>query len=78
MKKQLIIENLEKHFGNVPVLRSINASLMEGAVTAFIGPNGAGKTTLFHEITGIVVPDYGFVLCNGTPITGIHPWKVAR
>lgn len=74
----LIIENLGKHFGDVVVLRDVNAALLPGTVTAFIGPNGAGKTTLFHAITGDIVPDGGAVLLNGQSITGMAPWKVAR
>jgi len=74
----LIIESLEKHFGDIAVLRGLNASLLPGTVTAFIGPNGAGKTTLFHAITGDMAPDSGVVLLNGQPITGMPPWKVAR
>ncbi|CAG0983583.1 partial Lipopolysaccharide export system ATP-binding protein LptB, partial [Anaerolineae bacterium] len=74
----LIIENVVKHFGEVAVLRGVNASLPSGKVTAFVGPNGAGKTTLFHTITGDLIPDDGVVSLRGRPITGMAPWKVAR
>jgi ABC-type branched-subunit amino acid transport system ATPase component len=74
----LIVENVEKHFGDLAVLRGINASVAEGSITAFVGPNGAGKTTLFHTITGDLAPDRGTVLFRGRPITAKAPWKVAR
>nr|VFK10122.1 MAG: branched-chain amino acid transport system ATP-binding protein [Candidatus Kentron sp. LPFa]VFK26121.1 MAG: branched-chain amino acid transport system ATP-binding protein [Candidatus Kentron sp. LPFa] len=74
----LTIENLDKRFGHVAVLRNISASLLPGTVTAFVGPNGAGKTTLFHAVTGDLAPDGGVVMLRGNPITGLAPWKVAR
>lgn len=74
----LILENIEKHFGNVTVLRGISAFIPRGSVTAFVGPNGAGKTTLFHTISGDLRPDKGAVVLQGREIGGEPPWKVAR
>ncbi len=74
----LIIDNVDKRFGDVTVLRGVSASLLPGTVTAFVGPNGAGKTTLFHAITGDLVPDSGAVILRGNPITRMAPWKIAR
>jgi len=74
----LILENIEKHFGNMAILRGISASVLEGSITAFVGPNGAGKTTLFHSITGDLRMDSGTVLFRGQSIGGKPPWKIAR
>jgi ABC-type branched-subunit amino acid transport system ATPase component len=74
----LILENIEKRFGNVAVLRGISASIPRGSVTAFVGPNGAGKTTLFHAISGDLRPDKGAVVLRGKEISGLPPWKAAR
>lgn len=74
----LVIESLQKRFGEVMVLRGITASVERGAITAFVGPNGAGKTTLFHVVTGDVSPDGGAVFFDGQAVSGLPPWKVAR
>jgi len=74
----LVIETLEKHFGDVAVLRGVTASVERGGITAFVGPNGAGKTTLFHAITGDLKPDRGTVIFDGRPLAGMPPWKIAR
>lgn len=74
----LVIESLEKHFGDVAVLRGVTASVERGGITAFVGPNGAGKTTLFHVITGDLKPDRGTVLFEGRPLAGRPPWAIAR
>jgi ABC-type branched-subunit amino acid transport system ATPase component len=74
----LLIEGLEKRFGEVTVLRDVHAALTPGTVTAFVGPNGAGKTTLFHAITGDLKPDAGEVILEGRDITAQPPWRIAR
>lgn len=74
----LLIEGLEKRFGEMAVLNDIHAALPVGGVTAFVGPNGAGKTTLFHTITGDLSPDAGMVTMNGENITNLPPWRIAR
>jgi ABC-type branched-subunit amino acid transport system ATPase component len=74
----LVIETLEKHFGDVAVLRGVTASVGRGGITAFVGPNGAGKTTLFHAITGDMRPDRGTVLFEGRTLVGKAPWAIAR
>ena len=74
----LILENVEKHFGDMAVLRGISAVVPKGSITAFVGPNGAGKTTLFHSISGDLRMDSGTVLFQGKPIVGKAPWRIAR
>src|ERR1041384_2592924 len=74
----LLLEGLEKRFGEFLVLRGVGASIMRGSITAFIGPNGAGKTTLFHVITADLRPDSGNVTYRGKSLVGLSPWKVAR
>lgn len=74
----LVIETLEKRFGEVAVLRGVTAAVQRGAITAFVGPNGAGKTTLFHAVSGDIQPDSGMVVFKSMPITGMPPWKIAR
>jgi ABC-type branched-subunit amino acid transport system ATPase component len=74
----LALENVEKRFGDMAVLRGISAKVPEGSITAFVGPNGAGKTTLFHTISGDLRPDAGTVIFHGRNIGGQAPWRIAR
>ena len=59
------IQNLNKYYGKLHVLRDINLELNNGECVAFIGPNGCGKTTLMKCILGLVKPHSGKVLVNG-------------
>jgi molybdate transport system ATP-binding protein len=37
-----------------------------GETVALLGPNGAGKTTVVHAVAGLVVPDRGRIVLDGT------------
>ena len=45
---KLVIENVEKKFGEKQVLRGINFTFEKGKIYGLLGRNGAGKTTLFN------------------------------
>ncbi|MBQ7536281.1 MAG: ABC transporter ATP-binding protein [Stomatobaculum sp.] len=65
---------LTKRFDNVTALDHVNAEIREGAVFGLIGTNGAGKSTFLKLLTGILKPDEGEVLIDGTEIFG-NPLK---
>lgn len=47
---KLILEQVQKSFGDKQVLKEATAEFVQGKVTALLGRNGAGKTTLFSLI----------------------------
>ena len=49
-----------------------------GEISGLIGPNGSGKTTTFNLLTGIVRPDGGQVLFDGTDLAGLRPYQIFR
>ena len=71
----LTVEDVTVRFGGVTAVSGASLSIQKGQLIGFIGPNGAGKTTLMRIITGIVQPQQGRVLLEGTDITG---WSVSR
>ena len=64
---------LHKSFGSLVVAQDVTISLPQGARYALIGPNGAGKTTLINLITGVLRPDSGQILLDGTDISALPP-----
>ena len=42
----LSVRGLTVTYGQKPAVFSVDASFVDGAITAIIGPNGAGKSTL--------------------------------
>ena len=63
----LELRGIDKSFGPVHVLSSVNFTANAGEVTALVGDNGAGKTTLVKCIGGIHSIDAGELIFDGTP-----------
>lgn len=49
----LEMRGIEKSFGPVKALRSVNLSVREGEIHAICGENGAGKSTLMNILSGV-------------------------
>ncbi|GAA3964800.1 amino acid ABC transporter ATP-binding protein [Thermobifida alba] len=62
------LENVNKHFGELHVLRDINLSVNTGEVVVIIGPSGSGKSTLCRTINRLEAIDSGRILLDGQPL----------
>ncbi|MFL5085825.1 MAG: LPS export ABC transporter ATP-binding protein, partial [Xanthobacteraceae bacterium] len=60
------------------VVRGASLEISSGEVVGLLGPNGAGKTTTFSMVVGLVSPDSGRVLLDGTDVTGDPMYVRAR
>lgn len=69
----LYCRNLGKSYGGARALKSVNLSLPPGHVLGLIGENGAGKSTLNSIIAGVIKPDEGQMLLDGTAYTPASP-----
>lgn len=61
----LQLENLEKSFGPVSVLKGVNLAVEKGEVHALLGANGAGKSTLINIIGGVLTRNGGAMIYKG-------------
>ncbi len=50
----IVVENLQKSFKNLEVLKGINFSVKRGTILALLGPNGAGKTTTVRILSTLL------------------------
>ncbi len=65
----LSISGITKHFGGLTVLDGIDMEIEQGKLYQLIGPNGSGKTTLINVVSGLLKPDNGKIIFDGTNIT---------
>ena len=65
----LEMNNIQKHFGDLEVLKDISLSVNKGEVLSIIGPSGSGKSTLLHVMGGVDTPNSGNVIVDGRDIT---------
>lgn len=62
------IKNLHKYFGELEVLRGINAAIEEREVVSVIGPSGSGKSTFLRCINLLETPTKGEVFIEGVKV----------
>ncbi|MGN0498593.1 MAG: amino acid ABC transporter ATP-binding protein [Acutalibacteraceae bacterium] len=63
------VNNLQKSFGDVQVLKGINAEIRKGDVMVVIGASGSGKSTFLRCLNRLEEPTGGTILFEGTDIT---------
>ena len=62
------LRHVEKHFGDLHVLKDINIEVDRGEVLVVIGPSGSGKSTLCRTINRLETIDSGEILIEGKPL----------
>ncbi|MFA9426291.1 energy-coupling factor ABC transporter ATP-binding protein [Natronorubrum sp. A-ect3] len=55
-------------FEDIPVLEDLSLTIEDGEFILLAGANGSGKTTLLRHCNGLLTPDEGQVLVDGTPV----------
>ena len=67
---KLALDGVRLAFGALPVLDGVSFDVAPGEFVSVVGPSGCGKSTLFNVVAGLVAPDGGRVLVDGTDATG--------
>lgn len=72
------VEGLSKAFGPQLVLRGLSLEVATGEVMVIIGRSGGGKSVLLKHLIGLLRPDAGRVLVDGTDITRLRGPELDR
>lgn len=64
----VVLQGVNKHFGEVHVLRDINVTVDRGEVVVLIGPSGSGKSTLCRAINRLETVESGEISIDGSPL----------
>ena len=62
------LKHVDKHFGELHVLKDINLKVKRGEVVVVIGPSGSGKSTMCRTINRLETIDSGEILIEGKPL----------
>lgn len=71
-RPMLEINKLEKQFGDVRVLTSIDLNVEAGELVFVIGPSGSGKSTMLRCCNRLEEPTSGSILLDGEHVTACH------
>ncbi len=64
----VVIDHVDKWFGELHVLKDINVAITAGEVVVVIGPSGSGKSTLCRAINRLETIDKGSITLDGQPL----------
>jgi glutamate transport system ATP-binding protein len=66
------IKGVNKHFGDLHVLKDINLDIDRGQVVVVLGPSGSGKSTLCRTLNRLETTDSGTITIDGQqlPVEG--------
>ncbi len=77
MTALLAADGASYRIGAARLVEGADLALAPGRFVAVVGPNGAGKSTLVRLLSGELAPTGGRVLCEGAPLAGIPPHRLA-
>ena len=78
MSALLEVRGLRKRFGGLVATDDVSFDIAQGEIVGLIGPNGAGKTTIFNQVSGLIRPDAGTIVFDGTSLAGMPAHRICR
>jgi phospholipid/cholesterol/gamma-HCH transport system ATP-binding protein len=72
------VQGLFKRFGEQAVLRGLDLDIATGEIMVVIGRSGGGKSVLLKHLIGLLRPDAGAVIVDGTDITRLRGGDLDR
>ena len=72
---QIRLDNVQKRFGDTPILADIQLTVEAGEFCVFIGPSGCGKSTLLRLIAGLEDTSAGNIHIDGVRVNDLAPAK---
>ena len=64
----VVIDHVNKHFGELHVLKDITTTVGRGEVVVVIGPSGSGKSTFCRAINRLETIDSGIITIDGVAL----------
>jgi phospholipid/cholesterol/gamma-HCH transport system ATP-binding protein len=72
------VVDVYRSFGRQQVLKGIDFQVERGEILAVIGRSGSGKTVLLRLLIGLIRPDRGQIIVEGTDITTLYGRRLDR
>ncbi len=76
MGVEVAVEGLSKSFGEQTIWRDVTLTLPRGEISVLLGPSGTGKSVFLKSLVGLLKPERGTVVINGTDIVSCSEHKL--
>ena len=76
MGAEVVIEGLTKSFGKQAIWRDVSLTLPPGEVSVMLGPSGTGKSVFLKSMIGLLKPEQGRCVIEGTDIVTCSEHKL--
>lgn len=70
--------DVQRAFGSKQVLKGFTLRVEDGETAAIVGPSGSGKSVLLKHVVGLLRPDAGSILVDGTSVPELDRRGMAR
>ena len=71
----LELRGVTKRFGDFVAVDNLDLTVAPGEFLTLLGASGSGKTTTLRMIAGFEHPEAGDILMDGSPVTGLPPYR---
>ena len=78
LRMMIKLENVNKYFGDLHVLKDVNLEVKEGEKLVIIGPSGSGKSTTVRCMNFLEMPTSGHVYIDGEELTAKNKTRLVR
>ena len=72
MGVEIKVEGLTKRFGRTTIWEDVSLTLPAGEISVMLGPSGTGKSVFLKTLIGLLKPENGSIVINGTDITRVR------
>ena len=72
------VNNLSYSIDGRQILEDVSLFVEKGVNRTILGASGAGKTTILKLMLGLLKPDAGEILIDGTPLAGLSEGELIR
>src|SRR5215470_2015350 len=75
MSGKIVLKGVNKSFGDVTIIPSVDLQIDDGEFVVFVGPSGCGKSTLLRLIAGLEDLTRGHIEIDGVDVSDVPPAK---
>jgi phospholipid/cholesterol/gamma-HCH transport system ATP-binding protein len=68
---EIRVEHLTKRFGRQTIWEDVTLTLPKGEISVLLGPSGTGKSVFLKTLIGLLKPEQGSIIIDGTDITKV-------